>query len=98
LAEALPYADGTFDRAFSINAVQFWTDRTQGVRELARVLCPGGVVALALQPRSRGATAATTREWGWRLEDLLRDAGFVAIRAETRESHPAPTVSLLGVR
>jgi SAM-dependent methyltransferase len=97
-AEALPFGDGVFDRAFSINAIQFWSDPAAGARELARVLRPGGVGAIAIQPRSPGATAATTRAWGWRIESLLRDAGFVDIRRETHESRPVPTVCVLGTR
>jgi hypothetical protein len=71
---------------------------TRGAQELARVLRPGGVVAVAIQPRSPGATASTTRAWGWRIEGLFRGAGFVALRVETRESRPVPTVCVLGTR
>lgn len=97
-AEVLPFGGGVFDRAFSINAIQFWSDPAAGARELARVLRPGGVAAIAIQPRSPGATAATTRAWGWRIEGLLRDAGFVGIRQEIHESRPVPTVCVLGTR
>jgi SAM-dependent methyltransferase len=93
----LPYPDATFDRAFSITSVQFWEDPAAGVRELARVLKPGGVVAVAIQPRSAGATEETSRAWGWRLERLLRDAGFVAVRLETRPTRPVSTVCALGI-
>lgn len=44
-AEALPFADDTFDVALSQLVVNFMDDAHAGVRELARVTRPGGVVA-----------------------------------------------------
>jgi SAM-dependent methyltransferase len=44
-AEALPFADGTFDCALSQLVVNFIGDPEAGVREMARVTRPGGVVA-----------------------------------------------------
>lgn len=44
-AESLPFADGTFDAALSQLAVNFMRDAEAGVREMARVTRPGGVVA-----------------------------------------------------
>jgi len=44
-AEALPFADGTFDAVLSQLALNFMRDARIGVRELARVTRPGGVVA-----------------------------------------------------
>jgi ubiquinone/menaquinone biosynthesis C-methylase UbiE len=39
---ALPYADGSFDCAFSLFGLIFFPDRAQGLRELWRILKPGG--------------------------------------------------------
>src|SRR5215207_11250181 len=44
-AEALPFADGTFDATLSQLVVNFMGDPEAGVREMARVTRPGGVVA-----------------------------------------------------
>jgi SAM-dependent methyltransferase len=44
-AEALPFVDGAFDAALSQLVVNFMRDAEAGVRELARVTRPGGVVA-----------------------------------------------------
>lgn len=44
-AEALPFADDTFDVALSQLVVNFMDDSESGVREMARVTRPGGIVA-----------------------------------------------------
>jgi SAM-dependent methyltransferase len=44
-AEALPFADGAFDAALSQLVVNFMRDGEAGVREMARVTRPGGIVA-----------------------------------------------------
>lgn len=44
-AEALPFADGAFDAVLSQLVVNFMRDAEAGVREMARVTCPGGIVA-----------------------------------------------------
>jgi ubiquinone/menaquinone biosynthesis C-methylase UbiE len=40
--QALPFADASFDRAFSMFGLIFFPDRGKGFRELLRVLRPGG--------------------------------------------------------
>jgi SAM-dependent methyltransferase len=44
--EALPYSNGQFDAAIASNSVHFAERPAQAVRELARVLRPGGRVAI----------------------------------------------------
>ncbi|MFD5215916.1 class I SAM-dependent methyltransferase [Microbacterium sp. NPDC058345] len=61
VAESLPYADGHFDASLSSLTVGFMTDARQGVREMARVTRPGGVVALCFW--SSGRMQAVGRFW-----------------------------------
>jgi SAM-dependent methyltransferase len=44
-AEELPFADGEFDAAFAQLVVNFMRDPEAGLREMRRVVRPGGVVA-----------------------------------------------------
>jgi ubiquinone/menaquinone biosynthesis C-methylase UbiE len=44
--ESLPYPDQTFDRACTVHTIYFWPDLGQGLRELHRVMCPGGRLVL----------------------------------------------------
>ena len=41
-AEAMPFPDGAFDVALCSMGLQFFTDKVQGVREMHRILVPGG--------------------------------------------------------
>jgi len=83
-AEQLPFFDHPFDKIFAINSVHFWKDPVQSIANLRRLLAPGGVLALTLQPRSRNATAETTTIIGQELMAKLQRAGFTSCRLELR--------------
>ncbi len=51
-AEKLPFNSGTFDKVFAINSMQLWADRGAGLREVRRVLEPGGRLALGFTANS----------------------------------------------
>lgn len=40
--EALPFPEASFDRVLCVHAVYFWPDLDRGLREISRVLKPGG--------------------------------------------------------
>lgn len=56
-AEALPFADGTFDRAFSSLVLHFLADPSVAIREMRRVVRPGGVVAAVVWDHAGGMPA-----------------------------------------
>lgn len=45
----LPFADGAFDTVFSVESLYFWPDQAAGLREIRRVLAPGGYFMTALE-------------------------------------------------
>lgn len=51
--QRLPFADGSFDRAYSMFGLIFFPSRAQGLNELWRVLAPGGGVAIGSWPPLR---------------------------------------------
>ena len=53
-AEALPFPDGTFDVAAAQLVVHFMPEPVTGLRELARVLRPGGTVAACVWDHAGG--------------------------------------------
>ena len=102
--EHLPIGDASIDRACSVNNIYFWPDPAGGMSELARVVRPGGRLAVAFEPPEE------LRKWpghrfGFRLFDegevraLMEGAGFVQIRrAEGRGRRPDRFLCLTGVR
>lgn len=48
-AMALPFADASYDAALAVETVYFWPDLTGGLREVARVLRPGGALLVVTE-------------------------------------------------
>jgi SAM-dependent methyltransferase len=75
-AEALPFKDNSFDKAMAINSLHMWSDAIAGLREVRRVMKPGGRIACGF-----------TRNSGQRKDGLIEKfcaAGFTNVRlAET---------------
>jgi len=59
-AEELPFEDGAFDAALASLVVHFMRDAEAGVREMARVTRPGGVVAACVWDMAGGMTTLRT--------------------------------------
>ena len=90
--ESLSISDGPFDAALAVNTAGMWPDPTARLRDIARLLRPGGRVALVSQPRCPGVTSAdAARE----LAGLLAEAGFEDIRTDRLELDP-PAVCVIG--
>jgi SAM-dependent methyltransferase len=82
-ADQLPAAlDGPFDAIFAVNSLGFWPAPAERLTDLRQRLAPGGLIAIASQPRCPGATAATARSAAGEIENLLRSAGFTQLRTE----------------
>ena len=77
-AEALPFDDGSFDRVVCQFALMFLADRAAALREMARVLAPGGRVAIATwssadrSPGYAAMIALLDRLFGAEAADALR--------------------------
>lgn len=93
--ENLSISEGPFDAALAVNTVGMWPDPTARLRELARLLRPGGRIALVSQPRCPGATAATSAAAATELAGLLTEAGFDHLRTDLLDLDP-PVACVLG--
>jgi arsenite methyltransferase len=82
--EALPIERGSIDKACSVNNLYFWRDPEKALAELARVVRPGGTLAISFEP------PIELRKWpghrhGFRLFEeeelasLMTSAGFASI-------------------
>lgn len=86
-AEALPYPDGTFDAAVAQLVVHFMADPVAGLREMARVTKPGGVVAACVWDNAGGAGPLSPL---WRAaQELDPDVRDESGGAGAREGHLA---------
>ncbi len=80
-AERLPFPDASFDLVVSTTSFDHWTDQAAGLRECARVLAPGGWLALTdlftlwLWPTSLAGGRGRARTRG-RAMRLVAAAGF----------------------
>jgi ubiquinone/menaquinone biosynthesis C-methylase UbiE len=97
-ASCLAYPSDSFDAVFSINVAQFWEKPEDIASEIRRVLKPGGRVALAVQPRNKGATEATVDEIGEKLLAALTVAGFFPVRLKRKLLRPVSVVCALAIR
>ena len=95
-ALALPFEDASFDIALSANSLPFWPDQEAGVKEIRRVLKPGGVVAIILQPRW-ARTESEVKQIGAGLLALLSKVGFHQARLEVKPMKPIASVCALGI-
>jgi ubiquinone/menaquinone biosynthesis C-methylase UbiE len=94
--DELPEFDAPFDRILAVNTMLFWSEPVARLAELRRLLRPGGVIAVAHQPRGPGATDQTSAAKGREIAAALDRAGFSEVRLETMRLKPA-VVCAVGV-
>jgi SAM-dependent methyltransferase len=93
-AGSLTHNDATFDTVCGAHVIYFWPDPIRTVRELRRVLRPGGKLALGYQEREHMPPGAATRlsQAGAKLvgpgevDQVVHSAGFEDIRLETQQT------------
>jgi ubiquinone/menaquinone biosynthesis C-methylase UbiE len=56
-SDSLPFEPGSFDAAMSVHTLYFWNPAEPALREIARVLRPGGRLVLAFRPAADPAAA-----------------------------------------
>ena len=86
-AEALPFADDTFDRYVSAGSIEYWPDPQRGIAEAYRVTNAGGT-ALVIGPVRPANRVARWLAETWMLfppaadyEHWFREAGFTDVQA-----------------
>ena len=100
--DRLPFPDGAFSHVLSVEAIYYFEDPVAAFREVARVLEPGGAVALALELYEENPGTHVWREQlsipvhllsaeAWC--DRLREAGFVEVGHERVRCHDDKTWS-----
>lgn len=72
-ASSLPYADESFEKALSVHSIYFWADPIADLGEVQRVLVPGGLFVVTIDPTepTQGTTAKLTGSDIWSEEALI---------------------------
>jgi ubiquinone/menaquinone biosynthesis C-methylase UbiE len=78
----LPFNDGSFNKAFAVNSFQFWNEPEKGLMEVLRVLKPGGLLAITVQPMWVKTDEEALKYAGEVQHQIVR-AGFANVRVET---------------
>jgi SAM-dependent methyltransferase len=95
-AEELPFGDGEFEAALAQLVVHFMTDPVAGLREMARVTRPGGVVAACVWDHGGGQGPLSLF---WRAaHELDPDVRDESELAGAREGHLAQLFEEAGLR
>lgn len=93
-----PVFDPPFDKIFATNSFQFWPDPVVNLKQLRRLLKPGGRIAITFQPRNPGATDEDAQRAGQVMVKDLERAGFSPVRLETKQMKSVSVVCALGVK
>jgi len=95
--EQMPAFDTKFDKVFSVNSIIFWHNPAEVLQEIRQQMKPSGVIALTVQPYTKGATHETAKQIGTEIARYLEQSGFSQIRMELKAMKPVSSVCVLGV-
>lgn len=90
-ASDLPFGDAVFDKALCVHVIYFWKDLGTGLREIARVLKPGGTFSLVFRSSQHTAAVQAFPADVYRFPDVeevtsaLADAGFSIVGEDAQD-------------
>jgi SAM-dependent methyltransferase len=97
----IPYADESFDKAYAVNCFQFWPGPVDDLREVRRVLRPGGRLVLTIRAAERPLRFDLARASGGlsrveRARQAMAAAGFEDIAVHRRKAGRLLAVCVVG--
>jgi ubiquinone/menaquinone biosynthesis C-methylase UbiE len=95
--EALPFADSTFDKITTVESFYFWPDPPENLKEVHRVLKPGGTFLLIAEIYSHDGLSAEVQEniehyhlynpTPETFETIFHRAGFPSVQVHIEKDH-----------
>jgi ubiquinone/menaquinone biosynthesis C-methylase UbiE len=95
----LPYPEATFDKIFSINAAQTWSNQLGDLKEIRRVLKADGKLFIVRQPlgaKNRHERDQMREDIQQRLPQQIALAGFDVMGKEVRVMRPVSAYCIVG--
>jgi ubiquinone/menaquinone biosynthesis C-methylase UbiE len=94
---ALPFDDASFDKAYSIHSIYFWSEPLKALKELQRVLKPNGTLLITMLPKDKWpanppgssfeyGTPECVPYFGREIEEMMIAAGFRLTHVEADSS------------
>ena len=84
-----------FDKIYSVNVVQFWSDPTRVFATLRQLLNPGGTIATTFMPRVGNSKARQAEAKAAALRKLMHELDFREVETHWLTSKPAPAFCLV---
>jgi len=87
-AASVPYPDESFDVVLSLHSIYFWKNALECLKGFRRVLKPGGLLAITIQPKDRWRkeqvdVPGMNLFFGNELAQMFASAGFQNIQTES---------------
>lgn len=89
--------DLLFDKVFSVNSIIFWEAPIETLKTIRQFMKKNGVIAITIQPFTKGATEETAKQLGNEIANFIKEAGYSDIRMELKQMKPVATVCVLGM-
>jgi len=89
---------GSFDKIYSMNVVQFWTEPVSVFRSLKTLLKPGGMILTGYMPRFPGAKDEDAVRKAKEVENWLRESGFEQARTQIKPMKPVAVVAIMAIQ
>lgn len=90
---ALPYAAETFDCVLTVHTIDFWSQPLDHLREILRVLKPGGKLVVGFRPDSEGFRSAFPASvYAFRSQEQTRDLLFATGFKRIEEIPPSAAI------
>jgi ubiquinone/menaquinone biosynthesis C-methylase UbiE len=87
---------GSFNKAYSVNVVQFIPDRTAAFHQIFSILKPKGVSATTYMPRNKNPSRTDALNMAAEVKRHMKVVGFANIRIEELAINPVPAVCVIG--